>query len=178
MRLVDRITGPHMHLRTAEEDDAGFILTLRLDPDLSKYIGSTDASIEKQRHWLRQKIHQENDYHMIIEANDASLLGVIALYHIDFEKKTFEWGRWIVKPAAPPYTALESALLCYILGFEILNLEKAVLGVMNDNVRTISFHKKFGATLVRQDSEAVWFEYTVKDFDAAKKRYSRYLMIK
>jgi RimJ/RimL family protein N-acetyltransferase len=175
VKLDQVIDGPHLQLRTATADDAGFILDLRLDPVLSKHIGETDPSVEKQRIWLQERMDMKDDYHMIIETPDGDPLGLIALYSIDTQDKTFEWGRWIVKPTAPKYTAVESALLCYGLGFEILGLEKSVFGVMKDNARTLSFHKKFGASLTHEETDSIWFEFTKTDFKAATKKFSRFV---
>ncbi|MFH1958630.1 MAG: GNAT family N-acetyltransferase [bacterium] len=175
MKLNKKINGPHIQLRTATEDDAEFILSLRLDPLLSRYIGKTDTSIEKQRRWLREKIEKKDDYHMIIETLKGQYLGVIALYNIDSQNKTFEWGRWIIKPDAPTYTAVESALLCYFLGFKILKLERSVFGVMKENVKTISFHKKFGASVIREEPVSIWFEYTKEYFEKTTQRYKRFI---
>jgi RimJ/RimL family protein N-acetyltransferase len=175
MKLKNNITGTHIRLRTATEDDAQFILDLRLNPKLNKYLTKTDPSVEKQKEWLRAKLYQENDYHMIIESLKGEPLGVVAVYNINPLGKTFEWGRWIVKPEAPKFTGLESALLCYELAFDHLGLQKAIFGVMHENERVISFHRRFGATIVREDPDGPWFEFTKEDFEKVREKYLRFI---
>lgn len=172
MKLKNNIVGPHIRLRTVTEDDAQFILDLRLNPDLNKYIGKTDPSLEKQKEWLRTKIYEENDYYMIIESISGEPLGTVAIYNIDPVAKTFEWGRWIVKPGAPKYTSLEAGLLCNEFAFDHLKLDKTILfGPMKENVRNISFLKRFGARLVREDPEGPLFEFTKEDFERVREKH-------
>jgi RimJ/RimL family protein N-acetyltransferase len=175
MELWTDVAGKHLRLRTANEDDAEFILSLRLDPELSRFINETDPSIEKQRAWIRQRREAPDDYHMIIQTHDRRRLGTIAVYNIDAVDNTFEWGRWIIHRAAPFYTALESALLCYQLAFVDLRLATAIFGTNKQNTRVISFNLKLGAKVCRTTTDAVWFRFTKEDFVRIKPRYKRYI---
>ena len=49
MLLNDKLIGKRKLLRSVVEDDAEFILSLRLNPDLNGFINTTDLSVEKQR---------------------------------------------------------------------------------------------------------------------------------
>jgi len=175
MRLKDNIAGKHVLLRTAEEADAEFILKLRLNPKLNKFLNETDPSVEKQKAWISAKQRDPNDYHMIIQGLDGAALGVIAVYDIDYKEKTFEWGRWIIAENAPYYAAIESALLVYHLAFDILNLELALFGVQLQNAKVISFHKQCGAKITKEDEKGAYFSFSKKDFSAFSKRYKKFL---
>ena len=178
MKLKNDIIGPYIRLRTATEDDAEFILSLRLNPALNKFLHETDPSVEKQKEWLRAKMDEENDYHMIIESLNGEQLGVVALYDINPVDKTFEWGRWIVKPGAPKYTALESALLCCELAFYHLGLDKCVVAPLRESERCVSFLMRFGSTTVREDPEVICFEITKEDFESIREKHWKFIQAK
>ena len=50
------VLGKNINLRLASENDAAFILELRLNPLLNKYIGQTDPSLEKQKEWIENSL--------------------------------------------------------------------------------------------------------------------------
>ena len=57
-----------LNVRLVEEKDAGFILSLRTNPKLSRYIHNTDDSLDKQRQWIRDYKKRElegKDYYFI-----------------------------------------------------------------------------------------------------------------
>ncbi|MFC1510850.1 GNAT family N-acetyltransferase [Candidatus Margulisiibacteriota bacterium] len=174
MILENNLAGKNILLRTAQEEDAEFILQLRLNPKLNRFIKKTDASIEKQRIWIAQKRAQKDDYHLIVQGLDGQKLGVIALYGIDMEKKTFDWGRWIIAEDAPFYAAVESAVLLYDFAFNGLGLQGALFEVQRANEKVISFHKRFGAELLRSDKHFDYFSFDKSGFMKALIKYEKY----
>ena len=81
----EKLVGKNIYLRTAQPDDAEFVLSLRLNDNLNKFIKKVDSSVENQKQWILNKQKELNDYHMIICDNlTGTRLGVIALYDIDF----------------------------------------------------------------------------------------------
>ncbi len=72
------ISGKYVNLRIATEADAEFILELRLNPQLNKFIGATDPSVEKQRTWIRNSANNPGDFHFIIEDKAGKRYGTIA----------------------------------------------------------------------------------------------------
>lgn len=162
MILYEKVVGKRICLRTAEPEDAEFILSLRLDDRLNEFLKETDPSIERQRKWIEEKKSASNDYHMIIEGRQSDRYGVVAVY--DISKNHFRWGRWIVEYKAPLYVAYESMNLVYNFGFNILNRQKAIFEVQIGNVRVIQFHEGYGARIVLKDEHFVHFEYLRKDF--------------
>ncbi len=164
MILQDPLNGKHISIRTAREGDAEFILKLRLNPELNRFLNKTDSSIKKQKEWIRQKQLADDDYHMIIEdQRSGKRVGTVAIYNINYRKKVFEWGRWVISKKAPLVTALESAKLIYDFAFKKIGLKKAVFGVQEKNETVIDFHKGYGAKAVRREGSAIWFEFLKRD---------------
>ena len=168
MILKNPIKGKHIQLRTATPDDAEFALSLRLDPELGRYLKKTDPSIEKQQAWIKGKMATKGDYHMIIESMEGKQLGVVALY--DIQGKIFDWGRWIIAQDAPFTTSAESMLLVYKLAFEELGLEAAEYEVRKGNSGVISFHPTYGAEIRGEDDTFVYYRFSKEQYERAENR--------
>lgn len=163
MKLNHPIQGKHVNLRTANPNDAEFILSLRLDKELSKYLKPTDPSVEKQRQWIKSKQKKEDDYHMIIENKNGKSIGVIALY--DIKNDTFNGGRWLLSRNCTLYAAIESCYLLYSFAFNILNLKKGLFEIRKNNKKVIAFHKTLGADIVREDDTYIYISYHKEKFN-------------
>jgi RimJ/RimL family protein N-acetyltransferase len=124
-------------------EDAEFILSLRLDPELSRFINETSPSVENQEAWIHEYLRRAGDYYFIIEQASSHIpVGTIAVYSLDAENRHAEWGRWIIQPPHP--AAVESALLIYQVAFEILQLEEVYCRTLTDNRPVVSFHNSCG----------------------------------
>ena len=80
----------NIRLRLAEENDAAFILSLRIDPNKNKYLSNVGADVDKQREWLRaykQREQQGQEYYFVIEDAHGLCVGVVRMY--DFQDHSF-----------------------------------------------------------------------------------------
>lgn len=146
-------------IRLVEERDAEFILSCRLDDNLSAFLSKIDPDPAAQRLWIRNyKISEQNgeQYYFIIERLDGTPCGTVRIY--DILSDSFCWGSWILNKDKTRYAALESALLVYKFGFDILGYQKSHFDVMKGNTKVISFHKKMGAVVVSEDDDNYYFE--------------------
>ncbi len=150
------VLGKNINLRVANELDAEFILQLRLDPNLNKFIGKTDPDIENQKNWIKSSFENENDFHFIIEDKNGNPYGTIALYNIDYEKGQAEWGRWIIKPNSEPFFSIESNGLAFYVAFRKLGLNKLIGGANIENKKVVNFHKMY-VTVSSIDEQHIWF---------------------
>ena len=173
MKLMQPLEGRYVSLRTAEESDAEFILSLRLDPKLSRFLKKTDPNVEKQRDWIRSKIAQEGDYHMIVEdTGKGEPVGVIAIY--DIRDGVFEIGRWIIEPGKPVSVAIESFYLAYRLAFDELGLQVTESKVRLDNRTVLEFHQRYGAELMKSDDLYAYVRYDRNAFQSETSFFRRY----
>ena len=163
MILENSIVGQYSRLRTALGTDASFALSLRLNPKLSQFLKPVDPSAEKQATWIESKKTAIGDYHMVIEDLQGKPLGIVAVYDIDSEQRSFDWGRWIVDPMAPIQVSLESMILVYDFAFEVLQLEKTRFEVRLGNTDVINLHKRYARTL-HQDEHFQYFEFTAPEY--------------
>ena len=172
MRLPNPILGKYVNLRTAETSDAEFILSLRLDKELGRYIKKTDPSIEKQKIWIEQKQKKKNDYHMIIELKDTTRVGVIAVY--DIKDGVFEWGRWIITPNSPFYISIESCYRAYDFAFNTLGLNITKSKIRKNNITVLGFHLNYGAKIIKEDDVYVYISYHKSNFISNSSFFQKY----
>jgi RimJ/RimL family protein N-acetyltransferase len=161
-----------IRLRLVEPSDAEFILSLRLDQKYNSFLSKVDNDIESQRTWIRNYKEDEankKQFYFIIERMDGVACGTVRIY--DLRSDSFCWGSWILNENKTRYAAIESALLVYRYGFDILGFKKSHFDVMKGNSKVTDFHKKFGAVMVSEDSDNDYFEITKENVDKTALRF-------
>lgn len=166
----------HIYLRLVQEDDVDFLLSLRLNHQLSRYLNPVDDNKEKQLNWLKEYKQREaigTDYYFVIVDKSIGNIGLIRAYDINHANSVFTWGSWIIKEEGrPKYAAIESLLLVYEFAFNELGLKIAKFDVRNDNTHVINFYKRFGANFIYKDELNHYFELTKAQYTQLK--YNRY----
>jgi len=143
MRHSLQAEGEAFRLRPVSVDDAAFIVALRTDPVLGKYLHATSPDIDDQRAWTKRYYEREGDWYFVVEQRATSdPQGAVAIYNYDADQKIAEWGRWILKKGS--LAALESAALIYDVGFDQLGLELMYSRTANKLV--VSFDTRLGST--------------------------------
>jgi RimJ/RimL family protein N-acetyltransferase len=131
-------------LRPVAIEDAAFIVALRTDPLLNRFVHEISPRVEDQVAWLESYFLRPDDYYFIVEDADSSEpQGTIGLYNLDPDSNCAEWGRWILKRDS--MAALESAWLIYEAGFSKLRLASLCSRTLAENLAVVSFHDSFGA---------------------------------
>jgi len=153
------ISSKSILIRLVEEEDAEFILSLRLSENLNTFLSKVDSDINGQRLWIRDYKKDEAEsrqFYFIIERLDGVPCGTVRLY--DFRNDSFSWGSWILNEDKTRYSAIESAFLVYKFGFDVLGFNKSHFEVMKGNDRVIAFHEKMGAVKLNEDATNIYFE--------------------
>lgn len=141
MRHELSLQGAAFRLRPVRDEDAGFIVGLRSDPELGRWLNPTSPRVEDQLSWLARYYERPGDYYFVIERlSTGAAEGLIGLY--DVEGGEAEWGRWLLKPGS--LAAVESAALVYRCAFELLKLEAVCCRTLAANARVVSFHDSCG----------------------------------
>jgi RimJ/RimL family protein N-acetyltransferase len=169
-----RVCGEAIDLRLAEIEDAAFILAMRTDPRLSRFLSPTPNNLDLQREWLADYKTRERhgiEYYFIIESKERQPCGTVRLY--DFRGDSFSWGSWVIRTGSPPWISVESALLVYRCGFEELGFAESHFEVRKDNARVVAFHRRFGAQVVGEDERNYYFRFLKAGFSAVRERYEK-----
>jgi len=171
-----QISGKNINMRTVDIGDAEFICQMRQNEFRTKYLSKVNGTVEDQKIWIKNYKRREKDqqeFYFVIESKEHEKLGLVRMY--DFKGESFCWGSWLIKENAPKTTAIESALQVYEFGFYKLGFERSHFDVRKGNEKVIAFHQRFGAKIVDEDELYDFFNYEKKEYEAAKKRYKRYL---
>lgn len=145
MFIEEVIQGTFINLRCVNENDAEFILKLRLDEEKNKFVNKVEDDIKKEREWIKWQREQEGDYFFnIIRKSDETLLGNVSIYNIDEKAKMAELGRWMSYGAS--IENVESILLAHDFAFEKLGMDCIYTKTLQDNKKVVSFWKHFGGT--------------------------------
>jgi RimJ/RimL family protein N-acetyltransferase len=167
-----RVEGPNLTLRLIQPEDADYVHGLRTNPAYNRHLSEVRGTAEDQRRWIDAYKAREaalHELYYVIERKDGTRCGAVRLY--DVTTDSFTWGSWILDRNKTPKAALESAVLIYIIGFDVLGLENAVFDVRLDNGVTLAFHRRFGATEIRRDDRDIYFAYPRDRFSADRAGY-------
>lgn len=150
-----------IRLRLIEENDANFVLTLRLDSNYNQFLSAVTPDLDSQIAWIKKYKEDENagkQFYFIIEKLDGTPCGTVRLY--DFTEDSFCWGSWILNENKTRFSALESAFLVYQFAFDELGFTKCHFDVRKGNEKVISFHEKMGAEKTGETELDFLFEIT------------------
>jgi RimJ/RimL family protein N-acetyltransferase len=179
IRPAARLVGKKLVLREVETGDAGFILSLRLDPKKGAHLSPVDDDVSKQVAWIeRYKAGGGQAYFIICTKNpDGSAgerIGTVRLYNAKGD--SFSWGSWIIADGAAPDVAMESALIVYQYALDHLGFRNSHFEVNRDNRTVWNFHERlFGARRVGENEVEYFFEQDHDAIRAAMRRYGRFL---
>lgn len=165
-------------VRLVNEDDSAFILSLRTDPKLSKYLHYTDNNEEKQRQWIREYKKREsagNDYYLIY-SKDNQPFGLSRIYNIQATKCT--GGSWICKPGSDVELTISSALLSRDIMFDIFSFKEDNFEVRKGNLKVKKFHLMMECEKIGETEEDFLFRATPETHNKGKKKILKLLNIK
>ena len=150
--------GGSCHLVLLAADHTEKVVQWRSNPDIAHWFFSASTTITAEMHlaWLEQQQSDETDLTFIIASNrDGGFIGMIALYRIDLDRRTAEFGRLLIG---------ETALRRAGYAFEAIQLVKGIaremgllriyLSVLPSNIAAIRLYEKNGfRAVVRRPGE-------------------------
>ena len=160
--------------RLVREEDAAFIVKLRTNKRLSKYIHETDENIEKQKDWIREYKEREREgkeYYFIYFSGERPV-GVNRVYNITEESST--GGSWICSEDS----SIEESLATNFMSFEIRELFDIPIGpytVSKGNNQVLKFHLRMGAEIVSENDEEYTLIRNAKKYNVMKDKYIKML---
>lgn len=140
MKVDYIIEGKSINLRSVKVEDADFILNLRLNENIKKYISKTADNIELQKKWIQEQIEREGDYYFLYEDKNFNKIGLISVYNI--KNGIGETGRQI--SLGESTHNMEAEYLLYKFIFNTLNLKKITSTFYVNNKKAVSKGRKLG----------------------------------
>jgi hypothetical protein len=163
-----------LKLRFVNENDADFIIRLRTNPKLNRFLHPTSPDIEKQKEWISDyKLREKKgtDYYFIFFFNGQPI-GLNRIYNI--EENSFTSGSWIFDPDGPIESSIASALISRIIAFDILEkeIEYSNDGCHIDNKKVLRFNLMLGLIITgtRNDSLGTFYTFSMSKSDFYKNK--------
>jgi RimJ/RimL family protein N-acetyltransferase len=163
-------------LRLVEESDAEFILKLRTNSLLNKYISPTSHDLSSQISWIKDyKMREKSslEFYFIAEDYEQKRYGTIRLYN--FDKKSFEIGSWVFDTNSPLGMAVKAHFIGFETGFEMLKAEYCRFEIRKKNTAVLRYMKDFKTTLVNEDDLNLYYILTKENFYIRKNEISFFL---
>lgn len=144
-------------VRLANESDSEFILSLRTNEKLSRFIHATSADIEKQRQWMRdyKKREERGEDYYFIYYRDGEPFGLNRIY--DIKEHSATGGSWLCKPGTDVEYSIATVLIERDIIFDILNLETDCFDVRLQNKKVQKLHLMLGAEKIGETELDVLF---------------------
>jgi len=168
-KIIDEIlpTRKYGHyFRLVEPEDAEFIVSLRNDTKLSRYINETSSKIEDQLKWIEEyKIREKNgkDFYIICLSEDTKeKLGLNRIYKI--EDSYCEFGSWLYKANTGKLSSIFGDLFCKSIIFEDFNINKCLLEVRKKNKSVLRYTKSFNPVIIGENDLSYYFDLDYKNF--------------
>lgn len=143
--------------RLVEPGDADFILELRTDARLSRYLSATQDNVEVQKRWISDYKEREangTEYYFLYSDKHNQPVGVFRLYNITQASLTS--GSWLSKPSDDPLIAAKTDLFLIELIFDELKVDKCFIDVRKGNKKMIRYHNMFFKQIA-EDADNIYF---------------------
>lgn len=164
-------------VRLVEESDAAFILSLRSDKWLTRFIHSTDDDVDKQRLWIRDYKIREKDgkeYYFIYSVNGKPF-GLNRIYNI--VGNTCTGGSWICKPGTEVEYVVATTLIHRDILFEIMGFKEDNFDVRKGNHKVQKFHVMTGCIRTGETELDILYKLTPELYYSKKQKMLNFLGI-
>ena len=154
-----------MIFRSVMIEDADFILSLRTDAHLSRFLSETIPNLELQKEWIQsyQKREREGkEYYFIATTPSEERLGLNRIYNITTD--SFEIGSWLYKQGLKTYTPILGDLTVRSFAFELLNSKYCIFEVRKQNQSVINYHRRFNPEITGEDELNYYFKLSKENF--------------
>jgi RimJ/RimL family protein N-acetyltransferase len=154
-----------IYLKLAEIEDAEFILSLRNDPELNRFISSTSSNLNDQKTWIEKykgREEKKTEYYFIACDKSGHKWGTTRLY--DFKGDRFEFGSWLFRRDAPFGLSIKADILTREIAFNELLFEFCTLTVRKANFNVINYHKGYNPRIINDDDLNYYYEVSKNNF--------------
>lgn len=155
--------------------DAKYILKLRLNKNLAKYLNKTSRSVDLQKKWLKEYLKrnlQKKEYYFKFQIKNKKKFTNIGLGRIiDLGRKNFSFGSWIIEEGFSKLLSIECVLSMYKFAFEKLKYKNNKMWMDKRNKKIILFHEAMGAKKEKSDKTQVYYNFNYKNYITIKSRF-------
>ena len=160
-----------LSMRLVDKSDAEFIIKLRTDPVLSKYLHPISSSKAEQVKWIEDyklKEQMGSEYYFVFSVKGFRI-GLERIYNI--EDDTFTHGSLVFDYSAPLGSSILADISTREIGFDLLDKQYNLFDVRKGNTSVIDYHKMFKPKLIREDLDSYFYVLDKLDFSVNKNKY-------
>lgn len=164
--------------RMATVEDSKFIVSLRTNKKLSRYLHHTDDDVEKQKEWMlkyEERHKQGLDYYFVYSYNDEPF-SVNRIYNITDNSAT--GGSWLCVPGTLPEISMASLILMRDILFEDLGKNYDLFDVQEGNKQVRKLHLMLGAKKIGETGNQENFSLYKNDYFEKRKTFLELLNLK
>lgn len=165
---MERIERYGIVLRGVTEEDAAFIVKLRTDESLGRFLSHTSPDIEKQKEWIRgyeMREAEDREFYFICEYQ-GKVYGTTRIYNI--EDDCFEVGSWLFTPHTPSGVSVLADIIAREFAFDKFGFDKCRFEVRKQNLSVVKYHKGYQPAIIGEDELNYYFTLTKTKFDIHK----------
>lgn len=163
-----------LDVRFVTEDDAQFIVELRTDEKLSRYLNKTTPDINAQKEWTKEYKKREaegTDYYFVFEKPLGVPIGVCRIYNIT--ETDFTIGSWLFSPKAPVGAAILADIITREIAFDLMPQKRLLFDVRNENSNVLRYQHTYKPTVLKVTDVDTFFELSKENFDKYKQLHLR-----
>ena len=153
-----------VHGRLVTEDDVDFILSLRTNKELTKYIHPTDESRENQLQWImdyKKREKEGRDYYFIF-FYEGQPVGLNRVYNRSELYATS--GSWLCKPGIDSWIPIAINFTLNDIIFEILKVQLVICDVRMENKKVNKYHILIGDKKIHQSDIDNFYYRTIDTY--------------
>ena len=162
-----------LNVRLVVEEDAKFILNLRLDPELGNFMNKVSSEIDAQIEWIREYKKRELEgveYYFIYSRNGLPL-GVNRMTNI--QNDSWMGASLIFKKDSGAGTPILASLIQYHIGFETLDKSIHFGDQLKDNNKAIRFNKFMGSDFIHEDENVFYIILSKRTYLKTKQKIEK-----
>ena len=166
-----------IYLKEVTIKDVNYILKLRTNKNLSKYLNPTSNNKNDQIAWLKKYFQRRKagkEFYYIFQLSNKKNLGIGRIIHL--KKNLFHFGGWILEKNAEPGIALECCLSIYEYAFNYLKYKKCLNWINIENTKVINYHKILGSTFYKKTKKEIFLEFTKNSYKELKMKFNYYYL--
>lgn len=163
-----------LFLRFVTKEDSSFIINLRTDEKLGRYINTTSASIEEQVRWTNSyKLREElgTDYYFLFEKPLGNPVGVCRIY--DITSDSFTIGSWLFKKDAPVGSAILADIITREVAFDLFPNSKMLFNVKIDNKNVNRYQMTYKPEILSRNHDSIFYSCPKDNFEKYKQLHLR-----
>lgn len=163
-----------LSVRFVDQSDAEFIVRLRTDEKLGRYINATMPDVEAQRCWIEKYKEREErgeDYYFMFESLSGERLGLCRIY--DIHPADFTVGSWLFSPTAPMGAAILADIITREIAYELFPDSTHYFDVKRQNTNVNRYNETYKSELIRQDEQTNYYTCSKDNFEKYKKLHLR-----